>query len=92
MPIVLIACDVFIVLLQPILPYIINEFLFINKSRLRSKTFVVTEYFVDQDKYFYLILLHMNIAICTGAFAIAATGTTLLALLKHACGMFSIVR
>ncbi|XP_032680612.1 uncharacterized protein LOC116848533 [Odontomachus brunneus] len=52
--------------------------------------FIVTEYFVDQEKYSYLIILHTNIAICIGMFAMVATGTLLLVFLKHACGMFSI--
>jgi len=52
----------------------------------------MTEYFVDQEKYFYLILLHINAAICIGATAYVATGTMLIGYLKHACGMFKIAR
>ncbi|XP_018361719.1 PREDICTED: odorant receptor 4-like [Trachymyrmex cornetzi] len=50
----------------------------------------MTEYFVDQEKYFYLILLHINVATCIGAIAYIATGTMLIGYLKHACGMFKI--
>jgi len=32
------------------------------------------EYFVDQEKYFYLILLHLNAAFCVGAISLTAIG------------------
>lgn len=60
-----------------------------NVSRSHRIQFV-TEYFVDQEKYFFLILLHMNTAICIGAAAILGTGTTLIAYFKFICGMFKI--
>ncbi|KYN00377.1 hypothetical protein ALC62_08868, partial [Cyphomyrmex costatus] len=62
----------------------------INESRPRFVIPIMTEYFVDQEKYFYLILLHIDIAICIGAIAYIATGTMLVGYLKHACGMFKI--
>ncbi|KAL6424968.1 hypothetical protein ACFW04_009362 [Cataglyphis niger] len=62
-----------------------------NESRSHSATQqILTEYFVDQEKYFYLILLHMNIAICIGGTAFIGTGTMLIAYLKHACGIYRI--
>ncbi|XP_026825928.1 uncharacterized protein LOC105285851 isoform X2 [Ooceraea biroi] len=64
----------------------------IISSRSRSAMQVVTEYFIDQEKYFYLILLHMNVTIYIGATAVIATGTMLMGYLKHICGMFSIAR
>ncbi|XP_032680471.1 uncharacterized protein LOC116848465 [Odontomachus brunneus] len=71
-------------------PRFLGIFLFLNESWPRRKTFILTEYFVDQEKYSNLIWLHMNTAICIGAFAAFATGTLLLVFLKYACGMFSI--
>ncbi|XP_018349417.1 PREDICTED: uncharacterized protein LOC108752817 [Trachymyrmex septentrionalis] len=48
------------------------------------------EYFIDQEKYFYLILLHIYAIICIGAVAILATGTMFLTYFQHVCGMFRI--
>lgn len=90
MPLVFAMCGLFIIIVQPILPHIINVFMFMNESRSRMQTFMVTEYFIDQDKYFYLMLLHMETALCVAVIVFVAIGTTLLALHKHACGMFSI--
>ncbi|XP_071638279.1 uncharacterized protein [Temnothorax longispinosus] len=51
---------------------------------------LVTEYFVDQEKYFFLILLHTNTAVCIGFTAMIATGTMFIAYFKFICGMFKI--
>jgi len=53
---------------------------------------ITVEYFIDQEKYFYWILLHINVAFCVGVTAMVATGTMLLAYLQHTCGMFRISR
>ncbi|XP_024884739.1 uncharacterized protein LOC112462904 [Temnothorax curvispinosus] len=50
----------------------------------------MTEYFIDQEKYSYLITLHVLATIYIGAVTLTATGTMLLAYLQHICGMFSI--
>jgi len=78
--------------------YIFTQFLSIhnivlstNVSQPRRMQFV-TEYFVDQEKYFFLILLHINTALCMGAIAMIATGTMLIAYFKFICGLFKISR
>jgi len=53
---------------------------------------ISTEYFIDQERYFYLLLLHVNTAMFIGSFVLTATGTMLVAYLHHACGMFKIAR
>jgi len=63
----------------------------VNISGSRQILFI-TEYFVDQEKYFFLILLHINIAFCIGATAVTATGTLLLGCLQLIFGMFKISR
>jgi len=63
-----------------------------NESRPHLAIPLMTAYFVDQEKYFYLILLHITAAICIGATAYIATGTMLVVYLKHTCGMFKIAR
>ena len=87
------ACSITIYLFLPIWPRIFDVIVTINNSRSRSAGIhIATEYFVDQENFSYLILLHTNAALCIGAIAMAATGTMLIAYLKHICGMFSIAR
>lgn len=63
----------------------------VNISQSHQILFI-TEYFVDQEKYFFLILLHINIAFCIGMAATIATGTILLGYLQLIFGMFRISR
>ncbi|XP_011696366.1 PREDICTED: uncharacterized protein LOC105455026 [Wasmannia auropunctata] len=51
---------------------------------------VTTEYFINQERYFYLLFFHLNTAVVVGCFVLTATGTMLVAYLQHACGMFRI--
>ncbi|XP_029175831.1 uncharacterized protein LOC114944202 [Nylanderia fulva] len=51
---------------------------------------ITTEYFVDQDKYFFLMLVHLNTALCIGIGAMVSTGAMLIAYLTHMCGLFKI--
>ncbi|XP_029666081.1 uncharacterized protein LOC115237280 [Formica exsecta] len=82
--------SIFISFFVPIWPRILDIVLPMNESRSRSTLLHLTQYFVDQEKYYYLIVLHMNAAMCIGGTAIIGTGTMLIAYLKHACGMFTI--
>ncbi|XP_032680614.1 uncharacterized protein LOC116848534 [Odontomachus brunneus] len=88
--ILLYAFPEIVIIAQPIWPRVLGIFLFLNESLFHRKTLILTEYFVDQEKYSYLIMLHTNIAVFIGTFAMIATGMLLLVSLKHACGMFSI--
>ncbi|XP_011705124.1 PREDICTED: uncharacterized protein LOC105460376 [Wasmannia auropunctata] len=51
---------------------------------------IIKKYFVNQEKYFYLILLHMYIVYCVGVTILLATGTILITYLQHICGLFRI--
>jgi len=53
---------------------------------------LITEYFVDQEKYSFLISLHANLALIIGGIAMLAIGTIMLVYQKYACGMFRIAR
>ncbi|KAF3054254.1 Odorant receptor 327 [Nylanderia fulva] len=64
-------------------------FLSVNKSRTRH-LLIETEYFIDQEKYFYLLLFHINASFFIGVLTLLATGTMLHAYLQYACGMFKI--
>ncbi|XP_025270101.1 uncharacterized protein LOC109609774 [Camponotus floridanus] len=68
---------------------ILNIILPINISISQSTPFIV-EYFVDQEKYFFWILLHINVAFCVGATAMVGIGTMLIAYFQYICGMFKI--
>lgn len=71
---------------------ILNVLQPINDSHSHYTVKILTEYFVDREKYFYLIMLHMNAALLIGGIVLIATGTMLIVYLKHACGMFTIAR
>ncbi|XP_067216142.1 odorant receptor 22c-like isoform X2 [Linepithema humile] len=79
----------FILILYPFWPRIAN-ILSINETRTHAALPFLTEYFVDQDKYFYLIILHTNVAFFIGGVALLSTGTILLVCQQYACGMFRI--
>jgi len=81
-----------ILFLYPIWPCIFDILLPINKTRPHPSPLFVTEYFVDQERYFYLIILHANAAFAIGGIAMLSTGTLLIVYVQHACGMFRIVR
>jgi len=86
-------CSTFIAILMPIWPQIRDTVSHINGSRLQNHTiYIVTEYFINKEEYFYLIILHINAVMCIGATTIVATGTTLLGCIIHVCGMFKIAR
>ncbi|XP_029678597.1 uncharacterized protein LOC115244795 [Formica exsecta] len=68
---------------------ILNNILSINVSQ-PHRFLIPMEYFVDQEKYFYWILLHYNVSFCIGITAMIGIGTTLLAYYQHTCGMFKI--
>lgn len=71
--------------------YIQRFILLNNNSQLNPSVNLMTD-LIDQEKYFYLIMLHALAATYIGTIAMMATGTTLLAYLQHICGMFSIAR
>jgi len=61
-----------------------------NKSQLQPLK--ITEYFIDQETYFYLIILHADVAFFIGSLAMLATGAMLLTYMQHVCGMLKIAR
>ncbi|KAL6260662.1 hypothetical protein P5V15_008182 [Pogonomyrmex californicus] len=85
-------CTVLILIIIPILNPILNIVLHVNKSQSREIIHftIIQEYFIDQEKYSFLIVLHMNTFICTGATTLTGTGTMLLGYMEHGCGMFKI--
>jgi len=63
----------------------------LNESR-PHRLHVIAEYFIDHEKYFFLMLLHEIVAILVGFLTILATGMITMAYINHFCGMLRIVR
>lgn len=92
---VITMCVILILILLPILAPFLDIALTgyaINGSQPRQVLYFTSEYFIDQEKYFYIILLHSNVVICIGSTTLAATGTMLRGYLIYACGLFKIAR
>ncbi|XP_039311841.1 uncharacterized protein LOC120359189 [Solenopsis invicta] len=70
-------------------PLISNILFSTNVTQLRPMP-IMFEYFIDQKKYFYLILFHSFAAFIIGCTAILATGAMLIIYVKYVCGMFQI--
>ncbi|RLU25712.1 ObirOr5-9E33 [Ooceraea biroi] len=87
------SCMVFCLLtitLMPLFPRILSTFLLVNISRPLYNMQFITEYFVDKEKNFYLILLHTHTSFYIGVIALVGGGLLGCAFLKHICGLFSI--
>jgi len=84
--------NLFLFILLPTLPKILGIFTSINASETNIMMQVLSEYFIDQEKYFYFTLLHLDSAICIGAISLIATGMLFTSFLKHICGIFKIAR
>ncbi|XP_011345745.2 uncharacterized protein LOC105284145 isoform X1 [Ooceraea biroi] len=79
-----------ILCLLPIVPRILGIFTSINVSEEYFMIHVPREYFIDQEKYYYYILLHMEANFFIGAIVLLATGTMLFGCIKYICGLFRI--
>jgi len=73
------------------LPLILDVILPLNESR-PFQLIVITEYFINQEKYFYVILLHVVLTTCVGVIAICITTATIMMYILHACALFKIAR
>jgi len=89
-------CGITLLTFMPTLSWIFDTFLAPNGTRAHGINIIQhvfeTEYFVDPQKYSYLILLHAYAAFYIGVIAMIGTGTTMIGYLKHACGFFKIAR
>jgi len=84
-------CSIFVIIGGQLLPDFMNIIISANESQSRRLQISV-EYFIDQEKYYYVLLFHMNAAICIAWTVVLATGAMLFAYLQHACGIFKIAR
>jgi len=62
-----------------------------NESR-QHQMYITTEYFLDQEKFYYLIQIHLSIAVVIGIMIILSTGTTLISYTQYVCALFKIAR
>lgn len=87
----LFVCSALTMMYMQLWPEFLDIILPLNESRPRRLPFIA-EYFVDQERYFYILLLHITTAMCIGIVAFVAATTTLAVYFKHICGMFQIAR
>lgn len=81
------------IILLPILLRIFGVALHISESKARDILAKFTpKYFVDQNIYLYVMVLHFMASFFIGEIAVVAIGLILVAFLKHTCGMFKIAR
>ncbi|KYN33058.1 hypothetical protein ALC56_12692, partial [Trachymyrmex septentrionalis] len=73
------------------LPIILDVILPLNDSR-PCQLFVVTEYFINQEKYFYVMLLHETLAYIVGTATLCSTSATIMTCILHTCALFKITR
>jgi len=92
MSLALALCGAITTTVLPIWPRVLGYDSHINESQPRQTMQIVTEYFINREKYFYLILLHKNIVFCIGATTLTATGTMLLGYVIYACAIFRTAR
>ncbi|XP_026828758.1 odorant receptor 47a-like isoform X3 [Ooceraea biroi] len=70
-------------------PRILDIIMPLNESRPRQLPIIV-EYFIDEETYFYAILIHIATAIYAGSVTLAACATMLISYILHVCAMFKI--
>jgi len=85
------VCNLFLILLMPIWSRVLGFILTEPRSRYLTEI-LNNEYFIDEEKYFYLILIHFYMSICIGIIALLSTGTMLISFFKHVCGLLRIAR
>ncbi|RLU25588.1 ObirOr5-9E55 [Ooceraea biroi] len=82
-------CVLIIFTLLPILPRILGIFFLVNKSE-PYRNMYITEYFVDEEKYFYFILLHLYAAQYVAGGTLLGTGILVAGYSSYFCGFCSI--
>ncbi|EZA46767.1 hypothetical protein DMN91_009717 [Ooceraea biroi] len=73
----------------PFAPSILDIFMPLNVSRPRQLLFP-GEYFVDQEKYFYAIWLHLDITLSLVVTTLIGTESLYIIYIQHVCGMFQV--
>ncbi|XP_070165653.1 crossover junction endonuclease MUS81 [Polyergus mexicanus] len=85
---VIVSTSMYIIIVS--LPQILDVFLPLNESRSREHPFHI-EFFIDEEKYFYLIRIQMYFMLLLIMEIILANGTIFVVYSQHASGMFTIL-
>ncbi|RLU25932.1 ObirOr5-9E81 [Ooceraea biroi] len=83
-------CGLFIFTLSPFLPRIFGIFSFVNESKPHRNMYIRAEYFVDQGKYFYIILLHLYATQYIGGGILLGGAIVVTGYSTYFCGLFNI--
>jgi len=81
----------FLIVIIELTPIVLDTVVPMNKSRPR-KIKMDFEFFIDQEQYFYIYLIHEIMAMLIGVLTVLATGTLSLAFFRHCCATFKIAR
>ncbi|KAH0952630.1 Or9e37 [Eciton burchellii] len=68
----------------------IFDIIFKNEIYVQHLKLFIYKYFFVQEKYFYILLLHVNAVFAVGSFSLVVTSTMIFSCVKHICGMFRI--
>ncbi|XP_031368101.1 odorant receptor 4-like [Apis dorsata] len=68
---------------------ILNILIPLNHTRPRTVPIVIY-YFIDQQKFFYVFGMHLNLIINFGGLGMIATETLSMAIMQHLCGLLKI--
>jgi len=89
---VCVAFGIFLLMTVELIPIVLDTVIRpMNKSRSR-KILINFEFFIDEDQYFYIYLIHEIVLMLIGMFTVLATGTLSLAFLSHCCATSKIAR
>ncbi|XP_011687111.1 PREDICTED: uncharacterized protein LOC105449551 [Wasmannia auropunctata] len=83
------ALSMFIMMIGHIWPVILDTMVPLNSSRPRH-FYILVECFIDEEKYFFWLLLHTILTISTALIMMISVGTMLMSCIFHACAMFKI--
>ncbi|XP_066598889.1 odorant receptor 4-like isoform X2 [Prorops nasuta] len=74
----------------PLIPVFLDRVAPLNATRARKQLFT-SEYFIDQEEYFYFISLHIALTSIFGVTVVVSVDCMYIVLIRHACAMFSVV-
>ncbi|XP_026828811.1 uncharacterized protein LOC105285104 isoform X2 [Ooceraea biroi] len=77
------------VMSQYLLPLMLDVILPLNASR-SLEFLVITEYFINREKYFWLLLFHEVFTVYLGLTTICSTGGTTIMYFLHSCALFKV--
>ena len=62
-----------------------------NETRLRKRPYE-TEYFINEEENFYLLLLHEQLTTALNITTLLTIDTIYVVFVEHTCGMFAVLR